>query len=60
MGAQNPIEEVHHLWRIEQGIEAVGGPHLQELAELLGGNLVVPLENLSDPEHAVGLDDLAL
>jgi hypothetical protein len=60
VGAQNPIEEVHHLGRIEQGIEAVVGPQLQEPAELLSRSVAVALKKLGNSEHAMGLNDLAL
>jgi len=60
VGAQNPIEEVDHLGRIQQGIETVVGLQLQELAELLGGCVVVSLKNLGHSQHTVGLHDLAL
>jgi hypothetical protein len=59
VGAQNPVEEVDHLGWIQQGIEAVVGLQLQKLAELLGGSVAVALKKLGNPEHTVGLSDLA-
>ena len=55
------VEEVDDALRIEQRIEAVVGPQLEQLAELaLARSSASVLEQARDAQHAVRLHDLAL
>ena len=57
---QHPVEEVDHQRRIEAGDPCGSRAQLQQLAELLRGLVVLPLEQVGHPQHAVGPGDLPL
>ena len=57
---EHAVEEVDHPLRVQQRVEPVVGPQLQQLAELAPGFVGFVLEQVGDAQHAVRLDDLAL